>query len=208
MAEISIERLLDNNRKWSASRMQADPGFFRRLCGLQAPAFLWIGCADSRVPANEIVGLQPGELFVHRNVANVVAPGDANCMSVLQFAVDVLNVRHIIVCGHYGCGGVAAALETVPTGALGHWLDNIEQVYEANREEIDRLDHFDAKQRRLCELNVLAQLRRLANTTTVRGAWRREQPLTIHAWVYDLEDGILKTLYEPTSEPFPAAGPP
>lgn len=201
MMDASIERLLENNRRWSATRIAADPAFFRRLCDLQEPDFLWIGCADSRVPANEIVGLQPGELFVHRNVANVVAPGDANCLSVLQFAVDVLKVSHVIICGHYGCGGVAAALERHPGGALGHWLDNIEHVYEIHRDEIDALEDSRARTRRLCELNVLAQLGHLADATTVRNAWRREQPLALHGWVYDLEDGLLKATCEPIHGP-------
>jgi carbonic anhydrase len=199
MADIPVQRLLDNNRSWSASRTRANPTFFEELCELQEPDYLWIGCADSRVPANEIVGLQPGELFVHRNVANVVAPGDANCLSVLQFAVDVLEVRHIIVCGHYGCGGVAAAIEDHPSGALGHWLDNIERVYEANRDELDRLADVAARRRRLCELNVLAQVRNVAQTTTVSGAWKRSQALSIHGWIYDLRDGLLKEISAPVS---------
>jgi len=195
--KLAIQRLLENNRNWSAARKQADPGFFDRLCGLQEPDYLWIGCADSRVPANEIVGLQPGELFVHRNVANVLAPGDANCLAVLQYAVDTLQVRHIIVCGHYGCGGVAAALENQAAGALGHWLDNIEHVYEAHRDEIDAVPDPEAQRRRLCELNVLAQAENVAQTTTVRGAWRRHQALWIHGWVYDLHDGLLKEACQP-----------
>jgi carbonic anhydrase len=199
MGKLSIQRLLENNRSWSASRKSANPTFFEELCDLQEPEFLWIGCADSRVPANEIVGLQPGELFVHRNIANVMAPGDANSLSVLQYAVDVLNVRHVIVCGHYGCGGVAAAVEDHPSGALGHWLDNIERVYEANRDEIDRLENPDVRIRRLCELNVLAQVQSVTEMTVVRGAWKRNQDLSIHGWIYDLRDGLLKQISAPVS---------
>ena len=161
------------------------------------PDFLWIGCADSRVPANEIVGLQPGELFVHRNVANVVGPGDANCLSVLQYAVDVLGVSHIIVCGHYGCGGIAASLEEHPGGALGHWLDNIVQVYEAHRDELDTLVDPEARAHRLCELNVMRQVQGVTQTTIVRAAWRRGQPVVVHGWVYDLHDGLLTEICDP-----------
>ncbi len=199
MAQLTIQRLLENNRSWSASRRQTNPAFFEQLCGLQKPEFLWIGCADSRVPANEIVGLQPGELFVHRNIANVMPPGDANSLSVLQYAVDVLNVRHVIVCGHYGCGGVAAAMEDHPSGALGHWLDNIERVYEANRVEIDRLANPQARVRHLCELNVLAQVRSVTQATSVRAAWKRNQALSIHGWIYDLQDGLLEEISPPVS---------
>ncbi len=199
MAHLSIQRLLENNRSWSASRRQTNPAFFEQLCGLQKPEFLWIGCADSRVPANEIVGLQPGELFVHRNIANVMPPGDANSLSVLQYAVDVLNVRHVIVCGHYGCGGVAAAMEDHPSGALGHWLDNIERVYEANRVEINRLANPEARVRHLCELNVLAQVCSVTQATSVRAAWKRNQALSIHGWIYDLQDGLLKEISPPVS---------
>lgn len=195
--DLSIQQLLDNNRSWSAKRKQANPAFFEDLCELQQPGFLWIGCADSRVPANEIVGLEPGELFVHRNVANLVVPGDANCSSVIQYAVDVLEVRHIIVCGHYGCGGVAAALEDHPSGALGHWLDSIELVYGAHRDEMDAIAEPDARIRRLCELNVVAQVQNVAQTTTVLGAWRRGRPLTLHGWVYDLHDGLLEAICDP-----------
>lgn len=199
MAQLTIQRLLENNRSWSASRRQTNPAFFEQLCGLQKPEFLWIGCADSRVPANEIVGLQPGELFVHRNIANVMPPGDANSLSVLQYAVDVLKVRHVIVCGHYGCGGVAAAMEDHPSGALGHWLDNIERVYEANRVEIDRLANPQARVRHLCELNVLAQVRSVTQATSVRAAWKRNQALSIHGWIYDLQDGLLEEISPPVS---------
>lgn len=194
-----IERLLERNRGWSDERRAEDPGFFERLCGLQSPAYLWIGCSDSRVPANQIVDLQPGELFVHRNVANVVAHGDSNCLSVLQYAVDVLGVRHIIVCGHYGCGGIEAAITQHPGGALGHWLDNVQQVYELHRSDLEALPEPGDRARRLCELNVQEQVRNVARTTTVRGAWRRSQSLTIHGWVYDLSDGRLRPLVEPVS---------
>lgn len=197
MSDHSIQRLLDNNKAWSAERTTEDPEFFERLVGQQAPEFLWIGCADSRVPANQIVGTQPGEVFVHRNVANVVVPDDPNCLSAIQFAVDVLKVRHIIVCGHYGCGGVAASLEPLPPGPLGEWLAHVAGVHQSHREEIDAIESDEARKRRLCELNVLAQAGNVAQTATVRDAWKRGQSLDIHAWAYDLHDGLLTPLGRP-----------
>lgn len=196
-SELAIEELLAQNRRWAEDRRAEDSEYFAKLCELQNPDYLWIGCSDSRVPANQIVGQQPGEVFVHRNVGNVVGSGDSNCLSVLQYAVDVLQVEHIIVCGHYGCGGVAAAMGGQVGGALGHWLDSIVQVYELHREELDAVREPDARAKRLCELNVLEQVGNVTRTTTVRAAWRRSQRLSVHGWIYDLRDGLLRKLAEP-----------
>jgi len=187
-------KLLSNNRAWAAARVKADPNFFVRLAGQQAPAFLWIGCSDSRVPANEIVGLDPGELFVHRNVANVVVHTDVNCLSVLQFAVDVLKVRHVIVCGHYGCGGIRAALDGTAHGLIDNWLQHVQDVKEAHQAELLALADVEARVDRLAELNVTEQVRNLARTTIVQDAWRRDQPLELHGWIYGLKDGLLHDL--------------
>jgi carbonic anhydrase len=188
-----IAQLFDNNRKWAAEITAARPDFFRRLSAQQSPAYLWIGCSDSRVPANEIVGLLPGELFVHRNVANVVVHSDLNCLSVLQFAVDVLKVKHVIVCGHYGCGGVKAALENSKLGLIDNWLRHVQDVRQQHAAEIDALDS-SARLDRLCELNVLAQARHVTETTIVRDARARRQPVQVHAWIYGLNDGLLRDL--------------
>ncbi len=182
-----LKHLFENNRRWAAEVSDRDPDFFKKLAAQQAPPYLWIGCADSRVPANQIVGLAPGEVFVHRNVANVVSHTDFNCLSVLQYAVEVLKVRHVIVCGHYGCGGVAAALQDVPFGLIDNWLRHIKDVYEASR-----LDDIDTN--KLCELNVAAQVRNVCHTTIVQDAWRRGQDLSVHGWIYSLEDGLLRDL--------------
>jgi carbonic anhydrase len=188
-----LKHLFDNNRRWADEQRARDPEFFEKLAAQQAPPYLWIGCADSRVPANQIVGLPPGEVFVHRNVANVVSHTDFNCLSVIQYAVEVLKVRHVIVCGHYGCGGVAGALSDVPLGLIDNWLRHIKDVYEANelgakgsasRSEADAL----------CELNVVAQVRNVCYTTIVQDAWRRGQSLSVHGWIYGLHDGILQDL--------------
>jgi carbonic anhydrase len=186
--------LLANNRQWAGQQTRRDPDFFECLCGIQAPDYLWIGCADSRVPANEIVGLAPGELFVHRNVANVVSPGDTNCVAVVQYAVEVLSVRHIIVCGHYGCGGVEAALGGSLSGAIDRWLQHVRDVRSANASELDRLADTAARWRRLCELNVAAQVRSVSQIPAVREAWFRRRELAIHGWIYDLHDGLLRDL--------------
>jgi carbonic anhydrase len=186
--------LLANNRQWAEQQTRRDPDFFERLCGIQAPDYLWIGCADSRVPANEIVGLAPGELFVHRNVANVVSPGDTNCVAVVQYAVEVLSVRHIIVCGHYGCGGVEAALAGSLSGAIDRWLQHVRDVRSANAFELDRLADTAARWRRLCELNVAAQVQSVSQIPAVREAWFRRRELAIHGWIYDLHDGLLRDL--------------
>jgi carbonic anhydrase len=171
-----------------------DPEFFSRLSSQQAPEYMWIGCADSRVPANEIVGLAPGELFVHRNVANVVVHADLNCLSVLQFAVEVLNVEHIIVCGHYGCGGVRAALRDDRLGLVDNWLRHVQDVMHKHLPELDALSSEDEKHRRLCELNVIEQVVNVSQTTVVRDAWSRDQKLAVHGWIYDLHDGLLRDL--------------
>ena len=191
---MSLDRLLDNNRKWAAERVSRDPGFFSRLAKQQAPEFLWIGCADSRVPANEIVGLDPGELFVHRNVANVVVHTDLNCLSVLQFAVDVLKVKHVIVCGHYGCGGVRAALEKDSHGLIDNWLRHIQDVARTHDAALNEIPDFNLRVDRLCELNVTEQVQNVARTTIVQDAWRRGQDLQLHGWIYGLKDGLLTDL--------------
>jgi len=189
-----LPRLFESNRKWAADRVAADPQFFERLCDLQAPDHLWIGCADSRVPANEIVGMAPGELFVHRNVGNIVAPDDTNCLSVIQYAVDVLEIRHIIVCGHYGCGGVQAAFGPPLGLPLEIWLQHIRAVRRAHEDELKSLPDDAARARRLCELNVMAQVRAVSRVASVADAWERAQNLAVHGWVYDLHDGLLRDL--------------
>jgi carbonic anhydrase len=189
-----LRPLFDNNRSWAAEQTRGDPEFFERLLGQQAPEYLWIGCSDSRVPANQIVGLAPGELFVHRNVANVVVHTDLNCLSVLQFAVDVLRVKHVIVCGHYGCGGVSAALRDEKLGLIDNWLRHVQDVGAKHRAELAVLPDEPARAARLCELNVIEQVANVADTTVVRDAWRRGQPLAVHGWIYDLRDGLLRDL--------------
>ena len=188
------ETLLANNRAWAAARQQSDPDFFRRLCAIQKPAYLWIGCADSRVPANQIVGLDPGELFVHRNVANIVPPGDVNALSVIQYAIETLNVEHIIVTGHYGCGGVLAAFADDGAPPLDDWIAHVRRVRDAHTAELGVLPDQEARWRRLCELNVVAQVRALCATPQVRAAWARDQRLAVHGWIYDLHDGLLRDL--------------
>jgi carbonic anhydrase len=189
-----LSTLFANNRRWAAERVNDDPRFFQRLLDQQLPEFLWIGCSDSRVPANDIVGLLPGELFVHRNVANVVVHTDLNCLSVLQYAVDVLKVRHVIVCGHYGCGGVRAAYERATFGLIDNWLRHVNDVRNKHAhllpEDGDATVNFD----RLCELNVLEQADNVCETTVVRDAWARGQSLTVHALIYRLTDGLLRDL--------------
>jgi carbonic anhydrase len=189
-----LDHLKANNRAWSEGKLSADPGFFRRLEAQQAPEYLWIGCSDSRVPANEIVGLDPGELFVHRNVANLAPPQDANYLSVLQFAVDVLKVKHIIVVGHYGCGGVAAAVDGRRRGLVDHWLHPIREVNEAHRAELEAIADPRARLNRLCELNVIRQVRNVASDVFVQEAWARGQRLHVHGWIYSLADGLVTDL--------------
>ncbi|MDE3128486.1 MAG: carbonate dehydratase [Gemmatimonadota bacterium] len=186
--------LFANNRAWAGRMTAEDPEFFRRLAGQQAPQYLWIGCSDSRVPANEIVGLAPGELFVHRNVANVVVHADLNCLSVLQFSVDVLKVRHVIVTGHYGCGGVLAALRDDRLGLVDNWLRHVQDVRWKHQAALDALPDEQARHRRLCELNVIEQVINVSQTTIVREAWARGQPLAVHGFIYGLDDGLLRDL--------------
>ena len=189
-----LSHLLANNRAWAERMLRTDRRFFDRLVAQQTPRYLWIGCSDSRVPANEIVGLLPGEMFVHRNVGNLVVHSDLNCLSVLQFAVDVLRVRNIIVCGHYGCGGVRAALEPKRHGLIDNWLRHIEDVEQRNAGELVAFADPAIRADRVCELNVLEQVRNVARTTILQDAWARSQSVTIHAWVYALGDGLIRDL--------------
>jgi carbonic anhydrase len=196
-----LPQLFENNRAWAAEITRRDPEFFRRLSRQQAPQYLWIGCSDSRVPANEIVGLLPGELFVHRNVANVVVHTDLNCLSVIQFAVDVLKVRAVIVCGHYGCGGVLAALRDERLGLIDNWLRHVQDVRAKHRVELAAIADETRRHARLCELNVLEQVTNVAQTTIVRDAWTRGQTLAIHGWIYDVADGLLRDLGLTVTDP-------
>jgi carbonic anhydrase len=198
-----LDHLKANNRAWSQGKLAADPGFFKRLESQQAPEYLWIGCADSRVPANEIVGLDPGELFVHRNVANLAPPQDANYLSVLQFAVDVLKVKHIMVVGHYGCGGVAAAVDGKRRGLVDHWLHPIREVAEVHHDELEAIANPRARLDRLCELNVLRQVKNVASDVFVQEAWARGQSLHVHGWIYALSNGLLRDLDVTVSPPGP-----
>ena len=190
----SLSQLFDNNRTWAADMTRQDPDFFRRLSIQQSPHYLWIGCSDSRVPANQIVGLVPGEMFVHRNVANVVAHTDLNCLSAVQFAVEVLRVGHIIVCGHYSCGGILAALQDSRLGLIDNWLRHVQDVRVKYWTELDALETEKQRHDRLCELNVIEQVMNVSQTTIVRDAWSREQSLAVHGWIYDISDGLLRDL--------------
>jgi carbonic anhydrase len=190
----SLQRLLDNNRAWSERIRQQDPDFFPKLAAQQGPEYLWIGCSDSRVPANQIVGLLPGEVFVHRNVANVVVHADLNCLSVLQFAVDVLKIRHVIVCGHYGCGGVRAAYQDERMGLVDNWLRHVQDVAQKHRVVLESAGSVDEQVNRLCELNVLEQVANVCQTTVIQDAWARGQDVTVHGWIYDLADGLIRDL--------------
>jgi carbonic anhydrase len=189
-----LSHLFANNRSWAAEMTRLDPDFFMRLSRQQAPRYLWIGCADSRVPANQIVGLLPGEMFVHRNVANVVVHTDLNCLSAIQFAVGVLGVGHIIVCGHYGCGGVLAALRDDKLGLIDNWLRHVQDVRWKHQAQLVGLATEVQRHNRLCELNVIEQVVNVSQTTVVRDAWARGQGLAVHGWVYDLRDGLLRNL--------------
>jgi carbonic anhydrase len=191
-----IQSLFDHNRQWAAQIEKDDPGFFARLAKQQEPEFLWIGCSDSRVPANQITGLMPGEVFVHRNVANVVLQTDINCMSVVEFAIHQLQVKHVIVCGHYGCAGVHAAMDTNTVGAVDHWLSGIRDLWEQHKDELGELDTA-AAEARLCELNVRHQVRSLCRTTVMKEAWSRGQDINVHGWIYGIEDGLLRSLGDP-----------
>jgi len=189
----TLKHLFDNNLDWSTSIKEKDPDFFKRLSKLQSPEYLWIGCADSRVPANQIIKLLPGEIFVHRNIANMVVHTDLNCLSVLQFAIDVLNVKHIIICGHYGCGGIKAAMEEEQHGIIDNWLRHIKDVIRFNQEEYDNTPadkQFDL----LCELNVKEQVNNVCNTTFLQNAWESGKDISVHGWIYSIQDGILRSL--------------
>ena len=190
----ALKQLFENNRTWAADMTRQDPDFFRRLSTQQSPHYLWIGCSDSRVPANQVVGLVPGEMFVHRNVANVVVHTDLNCLSAIQFAVDVLRIEHIIVCGHYSCGGILAALQDNKLGLIENWLRHVQDVRAKHRAELDALETEKQQHDRLCELNVIEQVTNLSRTTVVRDAWSRGQAVTVHGWIYDLSDGLLRDL--------------
>jgi carbonic anhydrase len=189
-----LDKLKNNNRDWAARKVAADPGFFKRLEGQQAPKYLWIGCSDSRVPANEIVGLDPGELFVHRNVANLAPPQDANYLSVLQFSVEVIKVEHILVVGHYGCGGVAAAVDGVRRGLVDHWLHPIREVNHDHKCELEALPGDRERWDRLVELNVIRQVKNVASDVFVQDAWARGQKLSVHGWVYSIANGLVTDL--------------
>ena len=188
-----LDHLFQRNLDWATSIKERDPDFFTNLSKQQAPDYMWIGCSDSRVPANQIVNLPPGEVFVHRNIANVVVHTDLNCLSVLQFAVDVLNVKHVVICGHYGCGGIEAAMTDNEYGLVDNWLRHVKDVYRFNEKKFDGLDDRQ-KHNLLCELNVKEQVRNISNTTIVKNAWKAGKELSIHGWVYNIENGILKDL--------------
>jgi len=190
----ALSHLFDNNKKWSAGIHASSPGFFAKLAAQQEPQYLYIGCSDSRVPANEVVGLLPGELFVHRNVANLVIHTDMNCLSVLQFAVDFLKVKHVLVVGHYGCGGVEAAMATQPHGLVDNWLRHIRDIYQKHHKELAAIRTKPQRLRRLCEWNVIEQVINVGNTTIIHDAWKRGQPVAIHGWMFDIADGLLRDL--------------
>lgn len=192
----AYEKLLANNKEWATGMVNKDPDFFNRLVNVQHPDFLWIGCSDSRVPPNEITGTHPGEIFIHRNIANMVVHTDLNMLSVLEYAVNVLKVRHVIVCGHYGCGGVKAAMTRHSVGIINKWLRNIKDVYRFHRDEIDSIADEDAKTNKLIELNVKEQVMNLAKTSIVQKAWKERQAPHLHGWVYDLHDGVIKPVFE------------
>jgi carbonic anhydrase len=190
----TLKSLFQKNREWVQAKIGKDPNYFRQMAEAQEAQYLWIGCSDSRVPANEIVGLEPGELFVHRNVANLFPHTDVNCLSVLEFAIDLVKIQHVIVCGHYGCSGVKAAMEDHQLGLVDNWLRNIRDVYARFREELDQIEDQTQRYNRLVELNVMQQLLNVCHTTIVQGAWNRGQPLWVHGWVYDMATGTLKDL--------------
>jgi len=190
----ALRHLFENNRAWAQNIREQDPEFFEKLSRQQAPKYLWIGCSDSRVPANQIVGMLPGELFVHRNVANVVVHTDLNCLSVMQFAVDVLKIQHVIVCGHYGCAGVKAALYQESLGLVDNWLRHVQDVRQKYEAELAEITDFDQRHNRLCELNVIEQVVNVCQTSIIRDAWTRGQTVAVHGWIYALQDGLLRDL--------------
>ena len=192
--EKSYNQLLENNKKWVADQLSIDPSYFQKLANSQHPEYLWIGCSDSRVPANQITGTLPGDIFVHRNIANMVIHSDMNMLSVLSYAVEVLKVKHIIVCGHYGCGGVLAAMENKQFGLIDNWLRHIKDVYRLHFKELDAINDTKHRADRLVELNVIEQVQDLGKTSIVQNAWKRDQALHLHGWVYDVKDGIIKDL--------------
>lgn len=194
MEKAFYNQLIENNKEWVASKLELDPQYFEKLAKGQQPPVLWIGCADSRVPANEIIGAQPGEVFVHRNIANMVVHTDMNMLSVLDYAVNVLKVRHIIVCGHYGCGGVKAAMSNQHIGLIDNWIRHIKDVYRLNEKELDSIDNAQDRFDRFVELNVVEQVFDLAKTSIVQAAWGKNQNLTIHGWVYGIDSGLIKDL--------------
>jgi len=189
-----LTRLLDQNRAWAENIKASDPEFFQTLAKQQSPRFLWIGCSDSRVPATQLAGMLPGEMFVHRNVANVVVHTDFNCLSVMQYAVDVLKVDHIIICGHHGCGGVKAAMDNLQLGLIDNWLRHVQDVIHAYEQVLAKIDEENERLDRLCELNVIEQVVNVGRTTIVQGAWQRGQELVVHGWIYGLQDGLLRDL--------------
>jgi carbonic anhydrase len=197
----ALEDCFEANRKWAVRMREQDPQFFQRLRDQQRPELLWIGCADSRLPPDRIIGKQPGEVFVHRNVGNLVVPGDVNCLSVLQYGIEVLGVRHVIVCGHYGCGGVRAALQPRPLGVLDTWLSHLRNLRYQHRGELDRIADGEQREDRLCELNVAAQVANVCRTNIVQGAWRRGQVLAVHGWIYSVGNGLLQDLGMSVSGP-------
>jgi carbonic anhydrase len=190
----TIEHLFENNKKWADQITAENPHFFQGLSEQQSPKYLWIGCSDSRVPANELLGMQPGEVFVHRNIANQVIHTDLNCLSVIQFAVDILKVKDIIVCGHYCCGGISAAFDNKSHGLIDNWLRHIKDVYRFNKQKLDAVDDKKQRMNLMCDLNVIEQVANVCNTTILRNAWLTEQNITVHGVVYNLHDGILKDL--------------
>jgi carbonic anhydrase len=192
--EKSIKNLLENNKNWVAKQLAIDPTYFEKLSNSQNPEYLWIGCSDSRVPANQITGTLPGDIFVHRNIANMVVHSDMNMLSVLSYAVEVLKVKHIIVCGHYGCGGVIAAMENKQFGLIDNWLRHIKDVYRYHHKELDAIEDKTQRARRFVEVNVMEQVHDLCKTSIVQNAWKNKQPLHVHGWVYDIHDGIIKDL--------------
>ncbi len=190
-----LSNLFESNRNWAKKVNDEDPDFFKKLSDQQNPEYLWIGCSDSRVPANEIIGLAPGEVFVHRNIANQVIHTDANCLSVIQYAVDVLKVKHIIVCGHYGCGGIDGAMDETFVDPISDWLSHVRDVYSKYASTLDRIDDADRRKKKLCELNVIEQVANVCQTPFLKDAWGRGQELAVHGWIYALEDGLLRDLH-------------